>query len=63
MKTEEQIERAIELYKDNLHDHHIWLNEPLVTQALIAHYQTVILVLEWVLDRNQSSTPMTRKAE
>ena len=63
MRTEEDIYDAIELYKENLHDHHIFLNEPIVTQILIAHYQTIIATLEWVLNEPKKDENLLQKNE
>ena len=50
MKTEEEIRIAIEQFKDNLTDHHIYLNTPIVRHTLESIYETAINILEWVLD-------------
>lgn len=54
MKTEEEIQEYIDQIKENLHDHHIYLNTPLVTRYIISTYETIIRVLEWVLGESQN---------
>ena len=50
MRTKEEIYYRIEFYTDRLHDHHLWLNDSIVRNALIAIYESAISNLRWVLN-------------
>ena len=50
MRTEEEIYDRIEFYKDKLQDHHLWLNEPIIRNVLIAIYESALSNLRWVLN-------------
>jgi len=63
MKTEEEILRAIESYKERISDHHILLNEPIVRNTIWAVYESIIETLNWVLEDSQSSASTARKQE
>jgi len=63
MKTEEEILRAIEAYKERISDHHILLNEPVVRNTIWAVYESIIETLNWVLEDSQSSIAKARKDE
>ncbi len=50
MKTEDQIRNTIEHHRDALTDHHLYLNEPHVIEAVTSVYESVIRILSWVVE-------------
>jgi len=57
MKTEEEVRYLINYLEESLHDHHLWLNEQHVIDAVVYATDVVIGLLKWVVDDDQSSTP------
>lgn len=49
---EDQIRAAIDQFKDNLQDHHLYLNPPITRHTLESIYETAIKILDWVLDED-----------
>jgi len=60
LKVAEEIHAAIDLYKEKLSNHHLWLNEPIIRHTIMTFYETIIQTLEWVLDYSQSSPEKAR---
>ncbi len=49
MKTEEEVRSVIDHLEEALHDHHRYLNEPHVIEAVLSTYSHAIRLLKWVV--------------
>ena len=57
MKTEEEVRALIDHLEESLHDHHLFLNEQHVIDAVLHSTDFMIRILKWVVEDDvQSST-------
>ena len=56
MKTEEEVRYLINHLEESLRDHHLWMNEPHVIDAVVYATDAAIGLLKWVVEDSEFTT-------